>query len=630
MLLLSLITISSYSQPINRKGKDFALFFAADQYQSDQLQNLPNTIKNANQIATILENDYGFQTEIVTNPSKVTIEQTLNNYRLKYQKGELAKDGQLLIFFAGHGVSVFENGYFLPIDADPDNILGTAISYDNWRPFISQLDCQHILVAVDACYSVAFDHNFGTMAGGIQMGRKNETTDQEKFLHDYNRTKARKFFTSDAKEDVVPGRSNFARKFLEGLYTERYRNRFITASALFANYIEQARPSPKYGYFEADDPNSSFLFFPLRPTTSSNTNAISDKEKDLDAYTALSIQPTIDNCRKYLMNFPQGRYRERVTQILSELTDDKNWKLAIQENTKAAYQSYLKQHPNGKHQSEAQQEINKLTISPTNPPPNMVYVAGGTFQMGDTFGDGYPAEKRVHKVTLGSYYFNRYEVTFEEYDAFCTATNHAKPDDQKWGRGKRPVMNIDWYDAIAYCNWKSQQEGLEQVYTIDKGNSDPNNLSQSNKRTWIVRANWSADGFRLPTEAEWEYAARDRGKRQKWAGTSDERRVHLYGNVFKKDKKDVYRTSPIGSFKANELGIYDLSSNVQEWCWDNYASYTSAEQKDPRGAAKGNSKVVRGGSGAGAIIYHRNSYRSSKVSSSSNFAVGFRMVRSVQ
>jgi len=95
----------------------------------------------------------------------------------------------------------------------------------------------------------------------------------------------------------------------------------------------------------------------------------------------------------------------------------------------------------------------------------LVLVEKGRFTMGDTWGDGYDNEKPTHQVTFTyDFYIGKYEVTFDEYDAFCEATSRSKPDDEGWGRGNRPVINVSWNDAIAYCNWLSDIEGLSKAY----------------------------------------------------------------------------------------------------------------------------------------------------------------------
>jgi len=103
-------------------------------------------------------------------------------------------------------------------------------------------------------------------------------------------------------------------------------------------------------------------------------------------------------------------------------------------------------------------------------PDKMVFVERGSFTMGDTWGDGYGSGKPMHEVTFTyDFYIGKCEVTFDEYDAFCEATGRIKPDDKGWGRGQRPVINVSWWDAIAYCNWLSEKENLPRVYD-DEGN----------------------------------------------------------------------------------------------------------------------------------------------------------------
>ncbi len=131
--------------------------------------------------------------------------------------------------------------------------------------------------------------------------------------------------------------------------------------------------------------------------------------------------------------------------------------------------------------------------------PGMVLVEGGTFSMGSK--DGRHNEQPVHDVTVGSFYMSKYEVTFEQYDEFCEATGRNKPGDNCWGRGTMPVIYVSWYDAVAYCNWLSEQEGLTPVY---RGSGDN------------ITCNFDANGYRLPTEAEWEYASKGGNKRDSY------------------------------------------------------------------------------------------------------------------
>jgi len=232
------------------------------------------------------------------------------------------------------------------------------------------------------------------------------------------------------------------------------------------------------------------------------------------------------------------------------------------------------------------------------------------------------------KNTSSSYMISKTEVTFKQYDAFCEATNRDKPGDKGWGRGLRPVINVSWYDAIEYCNWLSRKEGLDECYTITKSMNDSESEAPS------VACDFSGNGYRLPTKAEWEYAAigGSRSRGNVYAGTSVEDSIYLYANYCdkrcewgSKDRKDDgYKyTAPIGRFYPNELGLYDMSGNVAEWCW-NYWSNTDSKKE-----VRDSFRVVCGGSYFGSSTFLRvtHSFRCREASRKDN--VGFRVARSI-
>jgi len=258
ILILLLFLFQAQGQSA-RAGKDFAIFFPVAEYEDSRLISLPNTVTNANAIARTLENKYGFQCEVRPNLKRSQIEAKLREYKRKFDNGELPANGQLLVFFLGHGEVEFGNGFFLPADANSKNLSSTALPHTYWRNFISSINCRHILVAIDACYSVSFRPGWPSMSGG-RFGRSGELGDAEKVLADHERYQARIFFTSDAKEDKVPGESNFARKFLDGL-NDPPTGAYLTSSQLFSNHLDYAQPAPLAGTFEGDQSESSFLFF---------------------------------------------------------------------------------------------------------------------------------------------------------------------------------------------------------------------------------------------------------------------------------------------------------------------------------------------------------------------------------
>jgi len=200
----------------------------------------------------------------------------------------------------------------------------------------------------------------------------------------------------------------------------------------------------------------------------------------------------------------------------------------------------------------------------------MVLVEGGTFTMGDTWGDRYGWKQPTHKVTLTyNFYIGKYETTFDEYDAFCEATGRSKQEDEGWGRGTRPAMNVSWNDSIAYCNWLSEKENLPKAYD--------NNGNLLDKDGMITTDPSKVVGYRLPTEAEWEYAARggNKSKGYKYSGSDNVSDVAWYGDNSGRMTQEVGKKAP------NELGIYDMSGNVEEWCSDWYVGYSSSVQTNP-------------------------------------------------
>ncbi len=270
-----------------------------------------------------------------------------------------------------------------------------------------------------------------------------------------------------------------------------------------------------------------------------------------------------------------------------------------------------------------------------------VLVEAGSFSMGSTKGG--LDEAPVHEVTITrSFYLAKHEVMFGEYDRFCGATGKSRPNDAHWGRGRRPAIYVSWYDAVEYCIWLSEREGLTPAYRIDKTRKDPNNASDEyDKLKWIVTCDFSANGYRLPTEAEWEYAARG-GKENKgceYAGVNDPELLSEYANFADKntsfrwsdmDQDDGHgHTAPVGSYKANGLGILDMSGNVWEWCWDWYGTdyYASTPGTDPTGPLSGEGRVMRGGSWSSYAGVLRVAFRFSDRPSAGDGLLGFRLAR---
>jgi len=217
----------------------------------------------------------------------------------------------------------------------------------------------------------------------------------------------------------------------------------------------------------------------------------------------------------------------------------------------------------------------------------MVAIPGGFFEMGSAK-EGLD-ESPVHKVWVSPFLIDRYEVVQEQYVKLVGANPSSFKDPG------RPVDTVTWTDAALYCNLRSRAEGLEPCYDEE---SD----------TW--QCNFKANGYRLPTEAEWEYACRAGTEREYYFG-SDPRALKKYawyaGNSSKK-------THPVGQKKPNQWGLYDMYGNVAEWCNDVYGEnyYKTSPSNDPRGPEEGEIKVLRGGGWQDRIDSIRSSWRASE------------------
>jgi len=237
---------------------------------------------------------------------------------------------------------------------------------------------------------------------------------------------------------------------------------------------------------------------------------------------------------------------------------------------------------------------------------DLVLIPAGTFVMGAATG---PEDARpAHTVTLSSFYMDQHEVTQESYEELMGVSP------SKFEGDRLPVEQVRWTQAVKYCNARSRKEGLAPCY---------------NETTW--QCDFSAGGYRLPTEAEWEYACRA-GTTTAYAFGDDPQGLGAHawfkGNAERK-------THPVGGKPGNAWGLQDMHGNVAEWCHDFYAAdyYRTSPAQDPRGPVTGLKRVVRGGSWAGTAEKCTSWYRAADAQSLPDVCLGydiygFRCVRS--
>ena len=283
------------------------------------------------------------------------------------------------------------------------------------------------------------------------------------------------------------------------------------------------------------------------------------------------------------------------------------------------------QAESGQEETEGMEEAERddtINMDTNQIPEGFVLIRGGTFQMGSPEDEAWRSGDEVrHMVAVSDFYMSACELTQAEYEEI-TGENPSS-----FSGADLPVENISWLDAVSCCNARSEREGLTPAYTID--GSDV---------TW----DRSADGYRLPTEAEWEYACR--------AGTTTpfntetsispeecnyyghypyEIEDHYFSQGSLATRPGEYRqtTVPVASFSPNRWGLYNMHGNVGEWVWDYYGAYDTEDQTDPTGPGTGTLRVYRGGGWNDFAKNMRSAYRAALAGDKGSFNIGLRLVR---
>ena len=605
LLLLTFFLLCSLAQA-QRAGKDYAVFFYVTDFQPGWAR-LPETAVEATALRTELSGNYNFICEPVPNPTKQAIRNKIREYNQR-----LTPNDQVFFFFSMHGYynAASDRGYLVASDGSAQDRYGdTYLSYDDLRTDLAECKAKHILLALDACHSGSFGSR---SKGGPDAPIYEKSDDCATRINNTMQYPGRQYCTSGNKNAKTPAKSVFAARLLEAL-RKGGEGGIVQFDDLEYWVGKIGNPQPESGSFSGHEPSGDFVFVRkyacgnVPPPDPGNT----DLAKDLAAWRLAKDENSADGYRRYLQTFPNGEFHQLAREGMDKKNreaaqnrDDLAWQVAIEYNSIAAYQRYQREFSQGLHYNEASAKI--LHLQSKIPDDGLVLIKGGTFTMGctskqqDCYGDDDPA----HQVTLNDFYIGAKEVTQKEWqDVMGSNPSSFKNCDEC------PVENVAWGDIQDFIITLNTKTGRQ---------------------------------YRLPTEAEWEYAAREGGKTVLFGNGKNiadpaeinfkEANANYSRKYFSVKGKGTYfgKTTPVGSFSPNSLGLYDMSGNVWEFCNDWYDSsyYSNSPSTNPTGPSTGSGKVIRGGSWGNDAYFLRVMFRASNGAMFVNDDyIGFRLAR---
>lgn len=586
ILLLILVTQALSAQnhyrnwavKLDTKKEKIALVIANNQYESNG--NLSAPIPTAKRLTATLKN----QDIDVLEGHDLNRAQLLEMFHDFVDKLQAYQVG--MVFYLGHGFQIDGENYLIPIDANPQSKLDVDIQAIKVDYILKKMDYPNKpkIVVLDACRDNPFEQNWTSTERSTNRGG----------LGDVKAIRNAEIFFTTQKNSKVRDDNPYLQYFMEeldkgGCIDDMARN----ISRRILQHDNQQSPA-RYGQLLE------------KVCFEKEVVKLTENPKPIDRVTENSEEKNPSKSADIVIRKPK------------ETTPEKPRDIVVQKPQK-------------------EREMPPKKAIPTPSPQfrdfvhrRMVLIEGGSFQMGCMEADsnnpkkgcvsakGVACEENeqpVHQVQLNDFYIGKYEVTNAEYCEFLNAIGNQIEGGATWldiqsascqieqknnqfapksGYTQYPVVEVTWYGANAYAQWV---------------------------------------GMRLPTEAEWEYAARSRGQNETWAGTSIEGDLHKFANYnVKSDKSTTNKTTPIGKYQPNALGLYNMTGNVWEWCadWYDEAYYKNSPAINPFNQKKASNRVLRGGSWYVPAAYCRSSNRGSGKPNGSRYDSGFRLARSVR
>ena len=565
---------------------------------------LTGTLQDVKAVKTTLKK-HGFHVTLKTDLSKAAFDRAFAEFVLT--SGE-DTDNRLLFYYAGHGytrksASGEDLGYLVMVDAPDPNAdkVGFELESIAMESLVTQAEkilSRHVLFVFDSCFS-------GTILNARDRLERPES------ISDNIKHPVRQFITAGRAGEVVPDHSDFNQAFLdmlEGRADEPFADGYITGEELgfyLKHKVPEYNPAqhPQYGKIRNPKLDKGDFVFVLEKPAAPGV-------EPLPTIATLDVTSTPVGATVYLdgnrigstplreYKIDTGVSRQKTVEVGLELSgyESQVVRLLLKGGSITPWKADLKK-------IIIKEEIIIIQADPSVSiiPAGMVRIPAGEFQMGSNKG-GDSDEKPVHTVYVDAFYMDKYEVTVGQYKAFVRSTGHPSPD---WSwvakhspTDQHPMIDVSWHDAMAYAVWS---------------------------------------GKRLPTEAEWEYAARGglAGKKYPWGNTIDAGKASYNFNVGK--------TTPVGRYAANGYGLYDMAGNVMEWCLDAYDEnfYVNSPRRNPLSGVNNikwlldnhrnikSSRVLRGGTWRYPAWSARVASRSKFAPTLTHYDIGFRCVRSV-
>jgi formylglycine-generating enzyme required for sulfatase activity len=602
--LLAVIAFAAQAQTGNR----YALVIGNARYQS--IESLTNPVNDATDIAAKLR-QLGYQVELKLNAKNADMARAISDYIRQLSSN---RNNEGFFWYAGHGVQLEGENYLLPIDVEIDD--DTAIKYSSYplnrliESFDRSAHNKVNVVVIDACRNNPFRNMAGgnrTVARGLNVV---EHIPQDLFIM-YSTA------AGDVAADGERGMRNspFAEAFLKHIAANEAF--LIVASKITLETLNLTGQKQRPFQLGSIISSPYYSLNPAGVTPPQPSPAVTPPQipRNVRAGTPGTDSVTLNwdsagsgvSYKVYYntQNNPSG------ANVLDDLATGTSMNITGMESG-TNYYFWVASVKDGQESGRSSVVTILTAAVPTsNVPSGMVRINGGTFMMGSPASEvGRDDDEVQHRVTVGSFYMARYEVTQKEYQALMGTNPSIFKGDNL------PVEQVTWYNAVNYCNARSRSEGLTPAYTVSGTNV-----------TW----NRSANGYRLPTEAEWEYACRAGTTTPFSTGSNitTNQANYIGNNPYNGNAKGIYRekTTAVGSFAANSWGLYDMHGNVWEWCWDWHGDYGRGSQTDPMGASSGSYRVHRGGSWSDDGQNLRSAYRRGSTPSNRHSTLGFRLLR---